>query len=85
MWTMRAFGANSLSLPVTRSSKRMPTPMIRSASMDGAVGVREAMHADHAQTEPMRLREPADAEQGQPDRDLRLLGQRRQFVHRLAR
>ena len=31
MWIMRARGANSLTFPVTRSSKRSPTPMTRSA------------------------------------------------------
>ena len=32
IWMKRACGANSLALPVTRSSKRNPTPIIRSDS-----------------------------------------------------
>ena len=56
MWTIVPCLANSLTLPVTRSSKRTPKASSRSALVHRPVRVGRAVHAEPAQRERMRLR-----------------------------
>ena len=69
-------------LPVTRSSKRMPAAISRSASWIAMVHPGFAVHAHHADVQRMRRRQAADPEQRHRDGNLRALGERPQLVHR---
>ena len=66
---MRAYGAYVLTLPVTRSSKRIPRAMSRSRRLDRPVDVLPAVHAHVAVGQRVALVDGADAEQRLGDRD----------------
>ena len=68
-WIFLRVGAYVSSLPVTRSSKRMPSAIEQVGLLDRLVDPRLAVHAHHAEAERMGRREPAEAEQRRRHRD----------------
>ena len=71
--------ANSLTLPVTRSSKRTPRAKQQVGFVDRIVGVDGAVHAEHLQAEEMFAGKGAQAQERQGDRNAGTLGKRPQL------
>ena len=74
-WMITACGAKVSSLPVTRSSKRVPSAISRSAFCSAVTADDRAVHAGHAEVLGVAVRERAARHQRGDHRDAGELGQ----------
>ena len=74
-WMILASGAKPSSLPVTRSSKRLPSAMSRSELLHRGDGGVVAVHAGHAEAQRVVVGERAAGHQRGDDGDAGQLGQ----------